>query len=218
MCSRLIEIFEDEECCSRIQERLPLLFQIAEIECTRGKRVGMEVGVVRERILIALLIYKFGEENIEVQTTTYPEVDIRLFGEAVSVKTAKMPSQRKLGAVKLKWTVNGIKANEFLNNYSPSCDLLMAQIRWNKSAGGLYYIPKEVQEKVFEDIGREEYIKLPKSGTNPRGIELTSEALSRMVQDNRVRHLPISWRKRRTTYNPYQRWRKCWEARRLRSP
>ena len=48
----------------------------------------MEVGSVREKIIIALLIYKFGKENVETEIPiTEPEVDVKLFGNPVSIKT-----------------------------------------------------------------------------------------------------------------------------------
>lgn len=88
MASRLVEIFEDEKLIRKIKERLPYLFQIAEVESSRARKVGMEVGSMRERILIALLIYKFGEENVETEIPiTEPEVDVKLFGYPVSIKT-----------------------------------------------------------------------------------------------------------------------------------
>jgi len=60
MASRLVEIFEDSSLVEKIRNRLPYLFQIAELESSRAGRIGMEVGSVRERIIVALLIYKFG--------------------------------------------------------------------------------------------------------------------------------------------------------------
>jgi hypothetical protein len=76
MSSRLIEIFEDEKLVEKIKRRLPYLFQLAELESSRAGKTGMEVGSVRERIIVALLIYKFGEANVETQIPiTEPEVD-----------------------------------------------------------------------------------------------------------------------------------------------
>jgi hypothetical protein len=87
MSSRLIEIFEDEKLINRIKTRLPYLFQLAELESSRAGKIGMEVGSLRERIIVALLIYKFGEANVETEIPiTEPEVDVRLFGEPVSSK------------------------------------------------------------------------------------------------------------------------------------
>jgi hypothetical protein len=60
MKNYLTEIFQDNNLIRRIKERLPYLFQLAEIESSRAGKVGMEVGSLRERIIVALLIYKFG--------------------------------------------------------------------------------------------------------------------------------------------------------------
>lgn len=67
MSNRLIEIFEDEKLVNRIKTRLPYLFQLAELESSRAGKIGMEVGSLRERIIVALLIYKFGEANVETE-------------------------------------------------------------------------------------------------------------------------------------------------------
>ena len=53
---KIAELFDDEKIVVRIQERLPLLFHLAELESSCGGKVGMEVGSIREKIIIALLI------------------------------------------------------------------------------------------------------------------------------------------------------------------
>lgn len=167
MSSRLKEIFEDMKLVEKIKRKLPHLFTLAEIESSRAGKAGMEVGSLREKILIALLIYKFGEENIETQIPiTEPELDVKLFGQPVSIKTIS-----GLGGVKIIWTVDPQKGKEFLESYIPKCDSILIVIRWG-GKGGLYYIPVETQRKILDEIGRESYIKLPKPGTNPRGIEI----------------------------------------------
>ena len=67
MSNHSIEIFEDEKLVGKIKTRLPYLFQLAELESSRAGKIGMEVGSLRERIIVALLIYKFGEENVETE-------------------------------------------------------------------------------------------------------------------------------------------------------
>jgi hypothetical protein len=57
MANHLIEIFEDEKLVEKIKRRLPYLFQLAELESSRGGKTGMEVGSVRERIIVGLLVY-----------------------------------------------------------------------------------------------------------------------------------------------------------------
>lgn len=67
MAGKLIEIFTDKNLVEKIKKRLPYLFQLAELESSRAGKTGMEVGSVRERIIVALLIYKFGESNVETE-------------------------------------------------------------------------------------------------------------------------------------------------------
>lgn len=208
MSSRLKEIFDDEQIVNKICKRLPYLFQIAEIESSKAGGTGMEVGSTREKILIALLIYKFGEANVETEIPVVePEIDVKLFGEPISIKTV---TRKNLGGIKISWTVDAQKVLEFRQNYHPVCDILLVQINWN-AYGGFYYIPLEAQQRVFKKLGRERYIKLPKPGTNPRGVEITSEALLNMVQDPDSRSLMIYWRRMPINFNPYQRWINMWE-------
>ena len=202
----MIEIFKDRKLVTKIKNKLPYLFQLAELESSRAGRIGMEVGSLRERIVVALLTYKFGKANVETEIPlTEPEVDVKLFGEPISIKTIT----GKFSGVKLIWTVDAQKAREFRENYYPHCDILLVQINWG-SIGGFYYIPLEAQRKLFDRIGRDRYIKLPKPGTNPRGVEITKEALTSLVKDNLSKVIEINWQKTRIDYNPYKRWVDYW--------
>ena len=208
MPNRLVEIFEDENLVGKIKRRLPYLFQLAELESSRAGKTGMEVGSIRERIIVALLIYKFGEANVETKIPiTEPEVDAKLFGKPVSVKTI---TGKSFGGVKLIWTVDAQKAREFRENYYPHCDILLAQINWD-DIGGFYYIPLNVQKRLFDRIGRQNYIRLPKPGTNPRGVEITKEALSSLVEDSDSKSISINWQRTRIEFNSYKRWVDLWE-------
>ena len=167
----------------------------------------MEVGSVREKIIVALLIYKFGEQNVGTDIPiTEPEVDVRLYGEPLSIKTI---TGKSLGGVKIIWTVDAQKALEFYNSYFPSCDILLIQINWNDK-GGFFYIPKEVQKRIFNQLGKENYLKLPKKGTNPRGIEITKEAIMNLIEDSGSKKIEINWEKTDIRFNPYQRWIDLW--------
>jgi hypothetical protein len=204
---RLIELFEDETLAAKIQRRLPYLYQIAELESSRAGKIGMQVGSLRENIIVALLIYKFGENDVNTDIPIVePEVDVKLSEHPISVKTI---TGKSLSGVKLIWTVDAEKVREFLENYYPRCDMLFVQIVWN-DIGGFYYIPIEVQKRLLEKIGRERYIKLPKPGTNPRGVEISKEALSRLVVDKETKVIELGWQKSDVDYKPYQRWVDYW--------
>jgi len=202
-----MELFEDKKVVEKVQRRLPYLFQLAELESSRAGKTGMEVGSLRERIIVALLIYKFGEKNVQTEIPiTEPEVDVKLFGEPVSIKTI---TGKDFGGVKLIWTVDAQKTKEFRENYYPHCDILLVQINWN-CMGGFYYIPLATQERLFDKVGRENYIKLPKPGTNPRGVEITKSALLSFVEDVNSRKIEINWQRTMIEFNPYKRWIDIW--------
>jgi len=207
LTSHLADIFDDEALINKIKSRLPYFYQLAELESSRAGKIGMEVGSLREKIIVALLIYKFGESNVKTDIPiTEPEVDVELFGQPLSIKTI---TGRGLSGVKLIWTIDAQKAREFRENYYPRCDILLMQIVWNAN-GGFYYIPLEAQKRLFEAMGREKYIKLPTPGTNPRGVEITKEALSHLVRDKETRVIEVDWQRSEIDYYPYKRWVDYW--------
>lgn len=176
----IVELFKDKEIVDKIKRRLPYMFQLAEMESSRSRKTAMEVGSIREKIIIALFIYKFGEANVDVEIPVIEsQIDVRVFGRPISIKTI---TGKELSGVKLVWTVDPKKVEDFYKNYYPSSDLLLVQVNWG-SIGGLYYIPLEVQERIFRDLSKEAYIKLPKLGTNPRGVEISKEALFKLIND-----------------------------------
>lgn len=204
----LVKIFEDKELIEKIKKRLPYLFQIAEIESSRAGKIGMEVGSLRERMLVALLIHRFGEKNVKTDIPiTKAEVDVELFSEPISIKTI---TGKGFNGVKLIWTVDAQKAKEFRENYHPNCDILLIKINWG-AVGGFYYIPLEAQKKIFEEMGRDKYIKLPKPGTNPRGAEITEDALAKLVNSKETNFIKIDWQKIKIDYDPYKKWVDYWK-------
>ena len=207
MTSKLEELFEDAAMIQRVKERLPVLFYIAEQESSRAGKVGMEVGSLRENILIAMLVYYFGEKNIETNIPiNKPEIDLRLFGKPISIKTK---TGSGFGGVKLSWTVDADMAHKFLETYHPECDILLAQIHWEET-GGLFYIPVNVQREILVSLGKGGFFKLPKPGTNPRGIEMTAAALEHAVNNPSSKSTPIIWKKPSIQYNRYERWITYW--------
>lgn len=161
----------------------------------------MEVGSLRERILVALLIYRFGREDVETEVPiTEHEVDVKVCGKGISIKTLTTTS-RRLGSVKAIWTVDAERSIDFVRDFSPRCDYLVAHVVWNDE-GGLYYLPLQAQAAVFEALGRERYLRRPREGTNPRGVEITAEAMQRLVAHPGARRIPIKWVRPAAAYDP----------------
>lgn len=209
MSSRLEELFGDRELVEKITRRLPHLFHYAERDSSRAGRVGMEVGSLRERILVSLLILKFGRENVQTELPiTLHDVDVELFGAPISVKTLTTPT-RRIGPVKAIWTVDPDQARDFVETFSPTSDYLMAHLVWGDE-GALYYVPLKVQEEVFDRLGRSQYFRLPKPGTNPRGVEISQQAMIELVSDPRTLRIPIRWDRPTAPYDQYERWIEYW--------
>jgi hypothetical protein len=200
-------LFKDLETTKKIQERLQIFFEMAEADSSRAGKIGMEIGSARERIIIALLMYKFGIENIKTDIPiTETEIDVILFGKPISIKTT---SGKKMGSVKLIWTVDAKKALEFSKNYMPTCDIMLAHINWG-SDGYLYFFPLEVQKELLNKIGHKNYIKLPKPGTNPRGVEIKSEALEALAASPKTLKIKINWTRKNLTVDAYKKWVELW--------
>ncbi len=207
---RLVEIFEDRFLIKKIAKKLPILFKIAEIKISRGGRVGMEIGVLREQIIIALLIYKFGHKDVITDIpTNMREIDVIVKGHSnpISIKTK---TGSGFSGVKLIWTVDWEQVENFANSYKPQTDILFSQVVWDKK-GIFAYIPLSVQREVLDVLTIEKYIKLPKRGTNPRGVEISSIALKECVLHDDTRKIFIDWKvSKDLDYNPYKEWVELW--------
>jgi len=209
MNNKINEIFEKKEIIQKIKSKLPYLFQLAEVDNSRDGKLGMEVGSARERIVIAMLIYNYGEENVKTDISiTEKETDVILFDKPISIKTF---TNKKIVGVKLIWTVDAQKALEFQKNYNPDCDILLVHINWG-GKGAMYLLPKEAQQEVLKKLGRETYFKLPKGGTNPRGVEISAEAINKLVQHINTKMVTIEWnRDDSINYDAYDRWIEYWK-------
>ena len=200
------DLFLDKTIVNRIKSKLPKLFHIAELESSRAGKIGMEVGSVREKVIIALLIHRYGKENVNTNIPiTEAETDVVIKGIPYSIKTITGN-----GGVKAVWTVDATSASNFIDNYKPKCSILLVQINWGYVRGGFSLIPLEVQNKVFNKIGKEKYLKLPKAGTNPRGVEFTKEAIGMMLADNQTLKIGIDWKKEILEYDTYKKWVEYW--------
>ncbi|MCL2859634.1 MAG: ThaI family type II restriction endonuclease [Oscillospiraceae bacterium] len=204
------KLFDDNLIIKRVKNKLPHLFQLAELESSRNGKIGMEIGSVRERILIALLMYKFGIDIVDPDIPiTAPEVDVYVKDTPLSIKTLTTINN-KWQPIKLIWTVDPHKTLEFKNTYTPSCDMMIAKICWN-GTGKLLLFSKESQHKILRKIGRENYIKMPKAGTNARGVEISAEALSILEKAKDTRCIDIDFIRKEIDYREvYTKWLDAW--------
>ncbi len=192
----------------RIIRLLPGLFDMVELENRRGKKLGMEVGSARERVLTALFMYVYGYDKIEFPSTVSPELDVLVDGNPVSIKTKK----GGLSGVKLTWTVDWDSVDAFLDDYSPGSDMVFVRILWGKT-GALSLIPQSAQIEVLDSLGIDEYTKVPPRGTNPRGVELSLEAMRQLLNHHSTQSMNIEWSRDTSPLSEcelYMRWIELW--------
>ena len=195
----------------KIVKVLPTLFNMVELENKRGNRLGMEVGTARERVLIALFMYVYGSENIEFPSATSPELDVLVNSHPVSIKTK---SRSGFSGVKLVWTVDWKKIDEFLTSYHPGSHLLYVNIMWG-TTGKFFLITKQAQEDTIEELSIEGYVKVPPRGTNPRGVEFSRNAMSILQNHQTTQSLSIEWNRDKSLLVEralYGRWIPLWDT------
>ena len=88
--------------------------------------------------------------------------------------------------------------------------MILVQIFWNKNKGGLFYIPLKVQQEIFKKLGKDSYLKMPKPGTNPRGVEFSKKAIQEMIKHNDTLKISINWLRESINYDSYQKWVEEW--------
>jgi hypothetical protein len=178
-----------------VEEQLPSLIERANTEAAKYGKTGMEKGSVRKRYLIDFLIEYFGEDRVK---TTFSGdvlgVDLKINSLPVKIKTITGK-----GAVKITWTTDKDKLDDFISDYTPVCGILLVRINWEMDEknrpSGLFWIPIEVQNKICKKLDMEKYLKLPKRGTNSRGVPFSKQALDLLLKDKDTKHIEINWRR-----------------------
>ena len=208
---KIEDLFTDLDITEKINTKLPQLFIIAEAEASRGGKLGMEIGTVRERIIIALLRYYFGKSNISTDLPiTEKEADVIVLNTRVSIKTR---TGNHFSGIKAIWTVDWVKVNSFVDSYTPTADMILIQIIWDTNKGGFFYIPQTIQKKIFGNLGKNLYFKKPPKNTNPRGVEYSKEAIKLMIEDSATSKIPINWiRTDSEIIDIYEKWEDYWKS------
>jgi hypothetical protein len=145
-----------------------------------------------------------GEEQVVALRKVHPDTDCLVGGQPLSIKTVSQQS-----GIRIKWTANQVKAQEFMKHYAPVCDLLVARIVW-EGDGYLQYIPLEAQQEVYAHFGPP-YLDY-RAATNTRGVNLSVPAEETLAHHAQTHTLPIHWYLTGSTQSPYQRWLEYWRS------
>ena len=197
------DIFTSVEFQDLIKSKLPKLFEIAEVESTRGGKIGMEVGILRERVLTSFFISKVGEDNVDSDSSaTENSKDVQVNGDDISIKTF---TGSGYSGVKIFWTSDTESAKRVMDTYTPKFDLIVANINWGSNKGGLYYVDKQTQRQVMDSVGRNKFLKIS-SGSNNRGITYGTDILKKLLNHENTLKIEIDWVKTNEKFNIFERW------------
>ena len=197
------DIFTSVEFQDLIKSKLPKLFEIAEVESTRGGKIGMEVGILRERVLTSFFISKVGEDNVDSDSSaTENSKDVQVNGDDISIKTF---TGSGYSGVKIFWTSDTESAKRVMDTYTPKFDLIVANINWGSNKGGLYYVDKQNQRQGMDSDGRNKFLKIS-SGSNNRGITYGTDVLKKLLNHENTLKIEIDWVKTNEKFNIFERW------------
>jgi hypothetical protein len=196
------ELF-DEPWAGIIRENLPRIFQEINLDNTREDRIGMQVGHQREKAIIGLLAKLFGYNSVNVVGRS------RVNANNLPL-TVITTSSKYLSGIKINWTVDAEKSEQYITDYEPDCNILLVHIQWD-GLGGLYYIPVEAQQDVILGLGTLLCLKPPKAGTNARGIEIKSQVLKKLMVHKLSLRLEIEWNKIDIDYDLVQEGLDYWQ-------
>lgn len=195
----IIKLFKDSENTLLIKAKLPPAFQTVENELKGNPAIGL----LREQVLLGMLSAFLGERNVRIpRSGVEADVDCYVDGQPLSIKTVS-----STGGIRLKWTSNAVKAQEFIRDYAPISDLLIVRIDWGK-VGYLKYIPLTAQSSIFRELGPR-YLDY-RGQTNTRGVNLSAEAETRLNRHINTITLPLLWRLSGEVANPLDKWIRYW--------
>lgn len=221
MNSALEALFRDEHYVELLRERLPRAFEVADAESRRVQQrrdgrtyeaVGQEVGVVRERILVAYLRVTLGDRNIELPTANSAMRDVLVHGKPLEIKTAS-----RGGLVTAKWTADTESANRDIGSFEFISDLLLVRIWWGYEKDSLYYIPLEVLREISFGCKPNEYLSSAQ-GTNNRGIKIKAWFMNQAQDHDDTVRIPIHWQSSQIHLDTMARWMTYWANPRDRDP
>ncbi len=200
--SKLIrQLLTDLKYVEVIRQNLPPAFQTVEDELKGNPAVGL----LREQVILGMLIAFLGNDKVAVvQSGVNPDIDCYIESEPLSIKTVSLA-----GGIRLKWTSNALKAEEFIDGFEPIGHLLVIRVTWGKT-GTIHFIPLDVQQSVFRQIGVAGYLDY-RSSTNTRGVNLSKGAELALNQHPQSVRLPISWERSAAIINPIDKWVDYWK-------
>ncbi|QEE15743.1 ThaI family type II restriction endonuclease [Promethearchaeum syntrophicum] len=178
------DIFNDKTFIKKIQNRFPKYIYDLNNAFAKDGKLSPDIGTLREKMIIGIFSKHFGDNFSDKLPPQEAEADFILFNELISFKTSISKS------FKLIWTSNYELAIKFYEEFTPKYPIIL--LIFQKSVGGLYYFSIELLQKIRKKL-KSEFLNKPKSGTNPRGVSLSTKGFNALKSDPDCKYIPIDW-------------------------
>jgi len=159
--------------------KLLYLYQLSNLEYTRNGRLTADVGMSREKDIIAYM-KSILKSSVDSNIDNEREEDAVVCGRKVSIKHSSRPKAYS-SAVKLQWTENKAKQKAFIKKFKFECDILLVYVRLKHDFSGqleiVYFGHEELN--VLKKKHKRSIFKTRTS--NGRGIELSPAFFTTML-------------------------------------
>lgn len=170
------------------------LYQLSQMECSRSSRLTPEVGSSRERDLISSFVSN-SELDVNYNIMNDKEEDIIINKTKISIKHSSNKSRSQTG-IKIIWTVDTEKRNEFLKNFIFSCNILIVYVRFSETMDTgeleLIFIDKDNLCNIQNNYKLTNKQVFKCLDGNSRGIEFGSEFFKE-IKKNLEFHIKIKF-------------------------
>lgn len=161
------------------------LYQSSQMECSRSCGLTPEVGSSRERDIIASFVSNL-ELNVDYNITNDKEEDVIVNDLKLSIKHSSNKSKSQSG-IKIIWTVDSEKRNEFLKNFTFKCDIIIVYVRFSETLDKgeleVIFIRKDKLTEIHNDFKSSEKNVFKFLDGNSRGIEFDKKFFEEILKN-----------------------------------
>jgi len=161
------------------------LYHLSQMECSRSSGLTPEIGSSRERDLISSFVSNL-ELNVNYNITNDKKEDVIINDLKLSIKHSSNKSKSQSG-IKIIWTVDFEKRNEFLKNFTFNCDIIVVYVRFSKMLDNgeleIIYIRKEKLSEIHNNFKLIEKNVFNCLDGNSRGIEFDKKFYDEILKN-----------------------------------
>ena len=161
------------------------LYQSSQMECSRSSGLTPEVGSSRERDLISSFVSNL-ELNVNYNIANDKEEDVIINELKMSIKHSSNKSTSQSG-IKIIWTVDSEKRNEFLKNFTFNCNIIIVYVRFSeildKGELEIIFISKDKLSEIYNNCKLNDKNVFKCLDGNSRGVEFDKKFFEEIIKN-----------------------------------